>query len=571
MADEFNEYFAQVGYNLAKEIDSSGPPAVDDSAHALGSVFTLHTITEHDLLKYVTSLRGNSAPGVDGIKASFLKEHFHILSKPLLHIVNESIRSGEFPDVFKVAKVIPLYKSNDVTCTSNFRPISLLSVFAKVIEKIVKDQLTKYLEDNDILTDTQFGFRKSKNISDALFYLNKDINSAISKNNRSLVVFLDLAKAFDSVDRENLLNKLELIGVRGKSHDWFKSYFENRRQQVSINGICSGGKSVDYGVIQGSTLGPLLFLIYINNLSKINISGKLYLFADDTAIFFENKEWKKLFDNASKDLAVVKKWFDNNTLTLNVSKTKFLPISLRDRGDILYDNIRIHTCGNTSSLTCGCNIIEQVSSYKYLGVVFDSKLSWNKHIEYVNKRLRKMIYAFRQLNQVLNIHELKMAYCAYIQSILEAGIIAYGGAYKSILKPLEITQKAIIKAALGVGRRYPTEDVFSNFKVFDIRQLYVRNIMLFTCKKRGEFLENPVHEYNTRCALNIGVHAPKILRSFSVTNSFVIAHYIYRNIPDELRKWNSYSIQQYKTLVNRWIVETGRDNIELIIASNYTT
>jgi len=162
VANEFNKYFSKVGENLARAIDTSGEPVVRDEDHGVQTIFNLRTITEDQLLHYVTSLRGASAPGYDCVSAGLLKQHFNVLKQPLLHIVNTSMQTGEFPDVFKIAKVIPIYKSNDVTSTSNYRPISLLSVFTKVLEKIVKDQLYYYLESNLILAGCQYGFRKNK-------------------------------------------------------------------------------------------------------------------------------------------------------------------------------------------------------------------------------------------------------------------------------------------------------------------------------------------------------------------------------------------------------------------------
>ena len=269
-----------------------------------------------------------------------------------------------FPDAFKIAKVIPLYKSNDITITSNYRPISLLSTFSKILEKIVKDQLTKYVNESKVLCENQFGFRKSKNITDALFLLTRDFNEAIIKNKRSMVVFLDLAKAFDTVDRTKLLRKLQLLGVKENAYKWFESYFENRVQMTTINGINSKLKTVDFGVIQGSTLGPLLFLIYINNLAKVYIGGKLYMFADDTAIFFQADSWEEVFELAPRNLTLIKKWFDQNLLTLNITKTKFLPLSLRDNVDTDVNSIKFHSCGDSINYTCNCDSIERVNEYK---------------------------------------------------------------------------------------------------------------------------------------------------------------------------------------------------------------
>lgn len=568
VADEFNDFFSQVGYNLAKDIDNSEEPILNDADYSTAAEFAMHTITEAELLKYVNNIRGGSAPGYDNLSADFLKENITALKTPLLHIVNTSLTSGNFPEHFKVAKVIPLFKAQDVTSKNNFRPISLLSVFAKVLEKIVKDQLTKYLDINNILPDSQYGFRQSKNISDALFDLNRDLNNAISSNKRCMLVFLDLAKAFDTVDRKILLNKLKYLGIRNKAHEWFESYLSNRKQFVSINGTMSEQKQIDYGVIQGSTLGPLLFLLYINNFTRINIRAKMYLFADDTALFFEDSNWNQLIKKITEDLVIVKKWLDQNVLTLNISKTKFMPISLRYTGEIAY-KIKVHTCGNTTNETCSCNSIDKVDSYKYLGVMFDSKLSWTNHVEYINKRLRKLIFAFKQLGEVLDEKSLRQAYFAYVQSIIEGGILAWGGAFRSNLQPLIITQKSIIKAALKKPRRYSTEELFREMKVFDIRQIYVRTLLIYIFKKSDIVFETNAHEHNTRNCLNVGIRMPRVYKTFSLTCSSVIAHYVFQNIPIELRQFYQYSLPSYKRKVKKWLMEIGRDNTEQLITSVY--
>lgn len=179
VADDFNTFFASVGYNLASSINSSGPPIINDADYRQDTVFTLQTVTELDVIRHVYSLRGGSAPGFDGVSADVLKENVNSLSKPLLHIINLSLASGIFPDKFKLAKVFPLYKSNSHKDKNNFRPISLLSAFSKVLEKIVKEQMVDYLNQNQILADCQYGFRKDKNVTDVLFHINKEIFNAL--------------------------------------------------------------------------------------------------------------------------------------------------------------------------------------------------------------------------------------------------------------------------------------------------------------------------------------------------------------------------------------------------------
>lgn len=326
---------------------------------------------------------------------------------------------------------------------------------------------------------------------------------------------------------------------------------------------------MDYGVIQGSNLGPLLFLIYINNISKVNVACKIFLFADDSALFFRSKTWDELFQIATRDMATIKKWFDQNILTLNVSKTKFMPISLRDRGGTLRERLHIHTCGDVDSATCGCQWIDRVESYKYLGAILDCKLSWSAHINYLNKRLRKCIFAFKQLNSILNLREIKMAYFSYVQSIIEGAIIAWGGAYRSTLQPLAVTQKAIIKAALGKCRRYPSEALYNDFTVLDLRQLFVRALLIYMYKHSDSIFDHVNHTYPTRSALTGGIQIPRLTKTYSITNCHYILHILYRNIPDTLKITDNCTIGIYKKRIKTWLEQTGRDNIESLITSQY--
>jgi len=236
-----------------------------------------------------------------------------------------------------------------------------------------------------------------------------------------LVTYFDVAKAFDSILRSKLLHKLKLLGIKGSALNWFKTFLSKRKQFVTINGANSDSESIDYGVIQGSTLGPLLFLIYVNNLSKIPVSGNLYLFADDCLVFFEGDDWDAVFETAMRDIAKIRKWFDQNSLTVNVNKSKFMAMSLRDRGGIPINTLTLHSCGDVQSNTCNCSKLERVDSYKYLGVIIDDKLSWGPQIKYINGKLRKMIYVFSQLKHILNLKELTMTYFAYVHCSVNIG------------------------------------------------------------------------------------------------------------------------------------------------------
>jgi len=201
--------------------------------------------------------------------------------------------------------------------------------------------------------------------------------------------------------------------------------------------------------------------------------------------------------------------------------------------------------------------------------VLDCKLSWSAHVNYLNRKLRKCIFAFNQLNSILNLREIKMAYFSYVQSLIEGAIIAWGGAYGSTLQPLAVTQKAIIKAALERCRRYPSEALFNDFTVLDIRQLFVRALLIYMFKHSDSVFDNVNHAYPTRNALAVGIQTPRLVKTYSVTNCHYILHILYRNLPETLKKTDNCSIGTYKKRIQAWLLQTGRGNIEALITSQY--
>lgn len=570
VANDFNKFFSQVGRKLADELPPpTVPPLVDDADHRAGHEFCLEPVTEEQLVQCITEMRGGSAPGHDKISTKFLKNNFTHFLTPLKHIINLSLISGVFPDHCKLAKVIPIFKSSCKTNMSNYRPISLLSVVSKVLEKCVKVQLQNYLEENQLLSEHQFGFRRNKNTSDALFAINKSIMDCVNKNEKVLTVFIDLAKAFDSIDRNALFAKLECIGIRGQALKWFKSYLSHRSQIVAINDAFSVPEIVDYGVVQGSTLGPVLFLIYINNLDKVNITGELFLFADDTAVVFKGKSWADVYESAKKDLCLLKTWFTDNVLTMNINKTKCMPIALRPVSEPPADlELVLHSCGELNSDTCNCQIVEKVTQYKYLGVIFDSKLKFVSHIAYLKMKLRKMIYVFFQLSNILNENEIKTVYFAYVQSCLSYGIIAWGGVFRTILQPLILIQKRIIKAGLKKPLRYPSALLFKDSKLLTVRQLYIKSILVYAFSRKELVLTPIGHKYQTRNALNVGVNVPRVVKTINTISPVFTANILYRNIPQELRDWQG-EVRRFKKLVTDWLLVVGPDDAERLLASVY--
>ena len=262
--------------------------------------FIVAHISNEEVLDLIQSLP-NKGTGPASIPLKMLKVVTDIIVIPLCHIINVSFSTGVFPDILKVAKVLPLHKGGSTQDLNNFRPISLLSIFDKIIEKLMHKRLYEFLEHHNILFENQFGFRKNNSTVYALMEITERIKETIDKGKFGCGIFIDLKKAFDTVNHDILLTKLEHYGIRGVLLEWFKSYLTDRKQYVFFNGEASDVKDITCGVPQGSVLGPLLFLLYINDLPNVSEKLKFFLFADDTNIYFESADLQSL-ENVNTEL-----------------------------------------------------------------------------------------------------------------------------------------------------------------------------------------------------------------------------------------------------------------------------
>ena len=237
-------------------------------------------------------------------------------------LFNLSFTTGVFPSVLKTAKVVPVFKKDSKLNYSNYCPISLLSNIEKILEKLMYKRLYAFLDYNNIIYDLQFGFRQQYSTSHALINITENIREALDDGNIGCGVFVDLQKAFDTVDHQILLEKLNHYGIHGVSNDWFKSYLSNRNQYVSINGYESGLAAINCGVPQGSVLGPLLFLLYINDLNQAIKFCKVHHFADDTNLLCLSNSIKKMSKLVNADLKHLLNRLNANKISLNVKKLK---------------------------------------------------------------------------------------------------------------------------------------------------------------------------------------------------------------------------------------------------------
>ncbi|CAK1596546.1 unnamed protein product [Parnassius mnemosyne] len=343
----------------------------------------------------------------------------------------------------------------------------------------------------------------------------KFISENLYKGRQCLAIFLDLAKAFDTVPVPILLEKLERLGVRGKQLDLFKSYMKNRLQSVKISNHRSSDLPVTYGVPQGSILGPTLFTIYINDLCQMKlISGKSICYADDTVLLFAEGDWKKTFEAAQNSFNTIQRWLCSNKLTLNAEKTKYLTFSICDvtqPGNAF--SLLAHSCilKNPSSLTsCRCPLLERVEVVRYLGILLDKNLSFEHHIQHLKNRIRNLIYVFKNLRHVVQPYLLKQVYLALCESLLTYCISCWGGALKTHMVSLERAQRALLKVSTFKPFQYPTILLYNNCQLLTVRQLFVLNVIKkqhqsinydpdkIKCKRRKDIVIQSSFKLNTK-------------------------------------------------------------------------
>ena len=300
-------------------------------------------------------------------------------------IINDSITSGVFPSRLNNAKVIPIYKNEDVTDPNNFRPISLLSVFNRIIEKLIYRQLKSFLEDRNRLYHSQYGFRERRSTEHALIDIVNQIQTNFDKGIYTCGIFIDLKKAFDTVDHSVLLQKL-YYGVRGIVNDWFCSYLSNCIQSTQIGPDISNKQPMFCGVPQGSVLGPLLFLLYVNDIYRSSAKLAFYLFADDNNLLYADKNLRTLELVINSELHKVYEWLTANKLTLNIKKSNFIIFRTHQKKIDYHVNLRIFDNDSQTFLP-----LEQKSYVKYIGVLIDSNLSWKYHIGHITSKISETV------------------------------------------------------------------------------------------------------------------------------------------------------------------------------------
>jgi len=412
IADHFNRYFSDVGLNL----DAAMPHSLSSPTEWMNATnphsFFIRPSTSSNVCEVIKSLP-NKSSNLVSVPMFIYKYYVDLFSPAISLLFNRSISDGIFPDCLKIARVIPVHKAGDKKSINNYRPISILPILSKIFEKLMFLRLNDFISEYNLISSHQFGFRKSASTSDAISEFLDSVYDSLSARKFLVSIFLDFSKAFDTVNHSVLLRKLSHLGIRGVASAWFKSFLCNRLQYVCISSHKSRLSDVRIGVPQGSILGPVLFLLYIDDMCNSSRMLKYVHFADDTTAFHSGSNLKMVVDEVNADLRDLKDWLCCNRLSLNIAKTSFM----------LFTDNRVEAVPVIQISDISVN---QVSQARFLGVIVDEKLNFREHTANLAKQVSRSVGLLNRVSGLLPVCIKSNIYYALIFSRISYGIIAWG-------------------------------------------------------------------------------------------------------------------------------------------------
>ncbi len=399
------------------------------------------SVDETYVANAIRKLKNGKAADPDKVSTTIIKNVGDLVSKHLTMISNSSLMGGIFPDIWKIARVTPIFKSGAKKDVNNYRPISVISVFSRILERIVHDQLFEFLAANKVITRNQSAFQKLYSTVTSLICSTDSWYENIDYKKLNLTIFLDLKKAFDTVDHTIMIEKLRAYGIKGIPGNWFKSYLDNRQQYCSLNGKKSKAREVQCGIPQGSCLGPLLFIIYLNDFERSLKFSKANIYADDTNVTIASNDIEKLVADAQEELLNISEWMRVNKLSPNPSKTEYLVIGHPRKTKAV--NI-------PNGLKLNDSEIKRVSKTKSLGVMVDENLKWDEQFKTVKNKICGGLASLKKLKNILPQSKLCSVYYAIIESHLRYADVIWGSLPTRKLETLQRLQnraQSIIESA----------------------------------------------------------------------------------------------------------------------------
>lgn len=527
----FNKFFSD---QCSLPPGSDADPLPDFQA-ATDSNLSVITTTPGEVRKILTSLNTAKAVGPDGISNRILRECADSLSVPLARLFNWSLQLGRFPTPWKLANVVPVYKKSDRQKVENYRPVSLLSTLSKVLERIVHSRLYDYCMENNLLTEKNSGFKRQDSTVNQLLHITNIIGNALDQKEDACLVFLDISKAFDRVWHRGLLFKLRQFGIHGNLLQWFSSYLEHRKQQVAVDGETSEALLITAGVPQGSILGPLLFLIYINDLVD-KLECNPHLFADDTFLldFFVNPVLSSI--RVNRDLAIIHDWGIIWKVFFNPLKTMYMVATKKTRPINYPDPVFNGTP------------IEKVESHKHLGLYITQNFTWGHHIGCTLVKASRRVHLISQVRHLLPRRSLCSLYSNMVLPIIEYCDVIYDNCTLRDSLALENIQRRAALICTGAYRHTSNDSLLAELGWQPLRiRRQIHKLCLFYKIKNlltPEYLRQiiprqPVNDYRLRSTSNANIPIP-FSRLSSTRNAFVHSTVkLWNSLPVNIRSVNS--------------------------------
>jgi len=553
ICEEFANHFSTVGRRVKESIISKpGDQAFQNYLHKeLEISLNLLPVQESEVRNIVYGMKGTNS-GSDIVSIRVIKILWDVIAQTFVSLINQCLKEGVFPSCFKSAKVIPIHKGGNTGDVENYRPISILPIMSRILEKCFSVRMYQYLEDQRIFTPTQFGFRQGCTTEQANIYLTSIINMALDNGYKVATVFLDIVKAFDTVSHDILLMKCEIYGIRGPALSFLRSFLSCRKQYVQIGNMDSHENCIECGVPQGSVLGPLLFLIFVNDLPqsvskletrmseivKKDSAATVPMFADDTSLVVIAKSERLLLESVRGSLNEVSRWLRVNQLKVNPSKSNFLIFS---RTSNYYPWIQ--------HIAYEDGMIARQKAVKYLGIIIDETLSFRSHIETLSRILSRNLGMIRKLKYMFPISILRLLYFSLIHPYILYCSSVYMGTFSSIVSPVRIIQNKSIRVLSGKSERDSVREVYRDFRILPAAGLHHFYILVFMhrynmkqlpeCFNGWFYSRWNIHNQNTRGKNDY--YTPPIVSARS-TFSFVIKGInLWNNLDNDMKKLENFS------------------------------
>nr|CAI5827341.1 unnamed protein product [Callosobruchus analis] len=539
-ANDFNDHFVQIASNIISQMSPSSPSRYNsDCVNNVNSIFTFKETSIIELRDIITNLKNTQGKDAYNLSIKIIKTIKNLIVIPLCKILNECIASNIFPYCLKIARVVPVYKKGKIEDLDNYRPISIIPVFGKIFETILNKQIVYYFESNNLISDSQFGFRKGKSTTLALMQLVDYVQRCFDDGSIARATFYDLKKAFDCVSHSLLIQKLSMYGFDVKSIELIKSYLTDRRQYVSIQGQCSNVRKIEHGVPQGSIIGPTLFIVFINDLTACDSTHMTLLYADDTTIIDSGKDIDTLDVNSFVNDTQVKNWFTANKLSMNETKTQTIDFTLKR-----------------------LNVIQ--TAVNSLGLYLDCRLTWEEHIRHLLSKLSKGLFVLRHLQNSVSQTILLQIYYSYFHSHMVYGVLLWGHSVHS--SEVFAMQRKCVRVITRTPYRSACADKFSLLGILTLPSIYILECLLHVKKNIDNYESNiDHHSYNTRGRFNLCIPYNRINKSRDGHNYYGIK--FFNVLPESIKLLTT---TMFKRKLVKYLKQKAFYKIDNFLVNNFS-